>query len=101
MNEIIIPEWTPLLVSEWEKLYVSKELVELATTTKNDVLDILTHIPVWWVARSEEFFRKYEIWNYWENYEVISRAWFDVKIKFNIQEDVLHPCDFDDEEEVD
>ncbi len=81
MNEIIIPEWTPLLVSEWEKLYVSKELVELATTTKNDVLDILTHIPVWWVARSEEFFRKYEIWNYWEDYEVISMAWDNITIE--------------------
>ena len=81
MNKITIPEWTPLLVSEWEKLFVSKEIVKLATTTKNDVWDILTQIPVWWVKRSEQFFRKYEIWNYWENYEIISKAWDDIDIE--------------------
>ncbi|MFA5916698.1 MAG: hypothetical protein WC850_00505 [Candidatus Gracilibacteria bacterium] len=81
MNKITIPEGTPLLVSEGEKLYVSKEIVELAMATKNDVWDILTQIPVGGVKRSEDFFRKYEIGNYGEDYEVISKAGDNIDIE--------------------
>lgn len=81
MNQLLEKN-TPIILKDWEDLYISRNIIVLAAEIGVSIYDILKQIPIDWTNRSKPYFEKIWTSEAKDTAEVIYATESDTKLEF-------------------